>query len=340
MMPPTLPAKAKRADLLRFALRAAELQRHRPYVSYWLEYFILQRILALQLHLGDDECQSYALQLMDKLEAFKASHPSDDVVTDDLAAKAYIENFAMDTFKKADDAQRVNKVTKQTGETFQAAATFMDALAIWGDLDPEIQMKSKFAKFHAVRIGKAVKMGQDPNDTNPEETAEEGEIDRELRLLQGGQGSGSPALQEGSAQKAQTLQEGSLQTGSAIPPGSAVVPPGPTIQQGSRDYFPTVPGDDSLDAAHQFYETGQTSPMDIGEASSHHNAPVQPSVPAVASPPVEVPIMAPSVGYRTDDEAVLSARKHAKWAISALEFDDVNTAVKELRDALTALNAV
>lgn len=42
---------------------------------------------------------------------------------------------------------------------------------------------------------------------------------------------------------------------------------------------------------------------------------------------------------RTDEESVLEAQKHAKWAISALNFEDVNTAVKELRVALRALGA-
>lgn len=43
--------------------------------------------------------------------------------------------------------------------------------------------------------------------------------------------------------------------------------------------------------------------------------------------------------YRTDDDAVLAAQKHAKWAISALNFEDADTAVKELRLALQALGA-
>jgi vacuolar protein sorting-associated protein VTA1 len=43
--------------------------------------------------------------------------------------------------------------------------------------------------------------------------------------------------------------------------------------------------------------------------------------------------------YRRDDEAVIAAQKHAKWAISALNFEDVDTAVKELRIALRALGA-
>lgn len=45
------------------------------------------------------------------------------------------------------------------------------------------------------------------------------------------------------------------------------------------------------------------------------------------------------MGYNTDDMAMAQAQKHAKWAISALNFEDVSTAVKELQDALAVLGA-
>ncbi|KAJ0315817.1 hypothetical protein COL5a_011852 [Colletotrichum fioriniae] len=41
----------------------------------------------------------------------------------------------------------------------------------------------------------------------------------------------------------------------------------------------------------------------------------------------------------SDDMDLPKAQKHAKWAISALNFEDVPTAVKELRNALAALGA-
>jgi vacuolar protein sorting-associated protein VTA1 len=38
-----------------------------------------------------------------------------------------------------------------------------------------------------------------------------------------------------------------------------------------------------------------------------------------------------------EDEAMAKAQKHARWAISALNYEDVDTAVKELRIALGML---
>ena len=60
------------------------------------------------------------------------------------------------------------------------------------------------------------------------------------------------------------------------------------------------------------------------------------------SPSSQHATLSPVVGqenYLTDEEAVLKAQKHARWAISALNFEDVNTAVKELKGALESLGA-
>ncbi|KAK4672690.1 hypothetical protein QC763_105300 [Podospora pseudopauciseta] len=85
-----------------------------------------------------------------------------------------------------------------------------------------------------------------------------------------------------------------------------------------------------------------------------------PSTAAVASPPVSPPTnpyymnmtptaytthppapaaYAPAQSGLVDEAAMVGAQKHAKWAISALNFEDVPTAVKELRRALELLGA-
>jgi vacuolar protein sorting-associated protein VTA1 len=113
-------------------------------------------------------------------------------------------------------------------------------------------------------------------------------------------------------------------------------------------------------------------------AGFYHQPPAPPTIPptfatsppstaAVASPPVSPPTdayhtrMAPTAnsarptappvvpsasyapvragGFATDEAAIVGAQKHAKWAISALNFEDVPTAVRELRQALEMLGA-
>ena len=162
-----LPAALKVADISRFALRAAQLEKPNPIVAYWCDYWIVNQILSKGLHNADQESLTYTTTLMDKLEQFKAERGQEPAVTDDVAGKAYVEQFGLDTFARADNAVRANKATRQTADTFQAAATFLDLLQIWGAIEPEITQKIKFAKFHALRIAKAVKIGEDPNLSNP-----------------------------------------------------------------------------------------------------------------------------------------------------------------------------
>lgn len=64
------------------------------------------------------------------------------------------------------------------------------------------------------------------------------------------------------------------------------------------------------------------------------NPPVVARVPA--QPPPSQAVEDPA-NYATDEEAILKAQKHARWAISALNFEDVKTAVKELQGALESL---
>ncbi|KAI5366293.1 Putative vacuolar protein sorting-associated protein Vta1 [Septoria linicola] len=396
LLPATLKAAAP--DAGRFATRAAQLEKFRPIVAYWCEYYILQIILNRQLHTTDEECTNYAMQLMDKLESYKAENAANDAVVDDVAAKAYIENFALETFHRADEAQRNNKVTKQTADTFQASATFMDLLTIWGQMDQEFSAKSKFAKFHALRIAKAIKAGEDPNASNPvieepavaEQTSTEDDLEAELKNLENDAGVYRPPTVESVPDS--RIPSRPQSTFQATPLGQPTLPTIPLdppttqptehdvspVEQGNVDsragsvgggYFPAVPGETThvvpppaaSDPA-DFYNTPQpppsapslgdfgTLPQDKPKAPtpSHAGPPPPVHLPTFSPPPIAVsptPAQAitttgpPSGGYNTDDEAIMAAQKHAKWAISALNFEDVNTAVSELRIALRSLGA-
>ncbi|WPH01698.1 Vacuolar protein sorting-associated protein vts1 [Acrodontium crateriforme] len=417
-MATALPAALKTADLHRFAARAAQLQNFRPVITYWCEYYVLQGVLSKQLHANDPQCSEYAISLMDKLEAFKQSHATDDTVTDDVAAKAYVENFALETFARGDDAQMTNKVTRQTADTFQAAATFIDLLSIWGTVDEELRAKSKYAKFHALRIAKAIKAGEDPNDSNPVvETPQvpqidDDNVDAELKELETQAAADTPAYRPPTVESAPDSRIPSRPT-SVVPdepfeapqdtadaqPSEApredehkLSPDEPSESENVRHaslgggYFPAVPGTAEPAADNMFIDPRATAPppelqtpftpsafynnaSDPSPTQTPNVAPPPPAqslprpfsiqtrnanfgpggpltpaaaivqTPGTVPPPPQYNRQATGGSYNTDDEAVLAAQKHAKWAISALNFEDVPTAVKELRIALRALGA-
>jgi vacuolar protein sorting-associated protein VTA1 len=49
---------------------------------------------------------------METLEQTKADHPNEDALLDELAAYAYCEQFALQTFVKAEREMQANKVTR------------------------------------------------------------------------------------------------------------------------------------------------------------------------------------------------------------------------------------
>lgn len=120
---------------------------------------------------------TYTTTLVQKLEDLKAQYPANDAITDDVAGQALVEQFGLDLFNKADNVVRANKVSRQTADTFLAASTILDLVQIWGTPSAEIASKVKFAKFHAVRILKAIKAGEDPNLGNPEPARVQNEDD-------------------------------------------------------------------------------------------------------------------------------------------------------------------
>lgn len=54
---------------------------------------------------------AYTTNLMDKLETIKVENAGNDAIADDVAAKAYAEQFALETFDRAENAVRANKAS-------------------------------------------------------------------------------------------------------------------------------------------------------------------------------------------------------------------------------------
>ena len=341
---------------------------------------------------------------------------------------------------------------RQTADTFQAAATFLELSHIWGPLDPEIASKIKFAKYHALRIAKALKAGEDPNLSNPipeppsenqpplepndpdvralngqspsleptnilqpsvEEVPDEHDqleprLARASSLDQSLHPSRAPSLPRPPAPEYQLAppeipspKELSAENFYHGPANDEVSPIAPSAAEGGMSvgggYFPSVPNE--YDAAQRPELPGPPSnnpiyfpqvqappasslppqsssnytpreqasfstvfPSHPGQSSGYVQAPTPPQNPQYPPHPStpafgniyqtpQVPSIVPpshrlppqpikyKESFRTDEDAVMMAQKHAKWAISALNFEDVNTAVNELRAALDSLGA-
>ena len=368
----------------------------------------------------------------------KSQHPGDVAITDESIAAAYIQNFGLEVFERADKQMRNNTVNAQTADTLQAAVTFLDLLQIWQPVPAEVIAKVRYAKFHALRIVRATKSGEDPNATNPVQEPEPNADgvtldpnDPEVQNINnaaayqpsvedayddGGLGS-PPAVPTGPPRRTSSIPR-PLSTGAVSPivrlsPGMQVGPVAPGLQPSQPPspvdsnprqdsigggYFPTTvspppgapnfqpppssvspprlpsapPAPDPSEAASRAYYQGGTpsapsfpsqpspqryAPPGVHNALAHAHVarggttstptnssqPTRHLYPSYAAPGVPNALSSPlppaNGSYIDDDLAVANAQKHARWAISALNFEDVPTAVKELREALRVLGA-
>lgn len=117
--------------------------------------------------------------------------------------------------------------------------------------------------------------------------------------------------------------------------GSSSVPKLPDTPTAFQSFPP--PSDDlsvSTPDPASFYDTPSASaptPPPVAPASVPR--------PAAHAPVAPAPYVPSQPSHGLDDNTVQLAQKHARWAVSALTFDDVDTAIKELRNSLKCLGA-
>ncbi|PFH62154.1 hypothetical protein XA68_14823 [Ophiocordyceps unilateralis] len=307
-----LPPGLKIPEVSRFINRANQLRSIKPALAYWCEYHAVNQIVGRSLHTADDACFAFTKTLIERLEAIKAEREDDDAIVDNDAGQAYVEQFANETFARAERALRADKVTRQTADTFDAAATFFDLTREWGTPNAETLQKIKFAKWNAARILKAIREGKDPNESNP---AKPSVADQQPPQLS----PDDPAVRQ--------IISPPLPVSVEDVPETAEAPPS------EQEYFPPVPSDAASGPSP--VEHAPSDPMHISRPANNLQLSPQASAPHFPPPSPRVPV--PDVSSPSRD--MNEAQKHAKWAISALNFDDVPTAVKELRNALHKLGA-
>lgn len=263
-----------------------------------------------------------------------------------------------------------------TIDTFQAAVVFLELSSIWQPLDPETTSRIKYAKYHAVRIAKAIKAGEDPNASNPvDEMPPQGAVTgaEDVEMTSPTHEYKPPSVEDapdsmqpsrpGSAPQVQIPS--APRESNAEPDVSPIEPAEDASRQGSvgGGYFPAVPTFTSETSQPSMPTVGANVPPSTPSAYDRPDAlspSAGPSTNGIATPrdfytqpaaqppptvapaqprPAPAPQAAPRGAYLTDDDSIMKAQKHAKWAMSALNFEDVDTAVKELRLALQTLGA-
>ncbi|AET00604.1 putative vacuolar protein sorting-associate protein Vta1/Callose synthase [Medicago truncatula] len=146
------PAK----PLLPYLQRADELQKHEPLVSYYCRLYAMERGLRIPQSDRTKTTNALLVSLMKQLEKDKKGlklGPEDNL---------YLEGFALNVFGKADKQDRAGRADVNTAKTFYAASIFFEILNQFGELQPDLEQKQKYAVWKAADIRKALKEGRKP----------------------------------------------------------------------------------------------------------------------------------------------------------------------------------
>ncbi|CAM0914106.1 unnamed protein product [Alopecurus aequalis] len=151
------PAKG----LLPYLQRADELQKHEPLVAYYCRLYAMERGLVIPPKDRTKMTNSLLVSLINQLEKDKKSlilGPDDHL---------HLEGFASSVFAKADKQDRAGRADINTAKTFYAASIFFEILSQFGELQPDLEQKQKYAIWKAAEIRKALKEGRKPEAGPP-----------------------------------------------------------------------------------------------------------------------------------------------------------------------------
>lgn len=270
------------------------------------------------------ECRKFLIKLMDQLESMKKELGDNDSISQEVVGNAHIENYALKMFLYADNEDRAGRFHKNMIKSFYSASLLLDVLSVFGELSEENIQHRKYARWKATYIHNCLKNGETPQ-AGPIGMDEDGEADEfgavgfsgQDLSLRGSVRGGPPYDQD------QGLGPGPAPgIGFTPSPGSGAS--GPPTTNFNNIHIP--PG------AHAPANTPAELPPPTAEAAKP--VPLPRSVPTVDPTLLNAQQQG---GVHLTPEEFTKAQKYCKYAGSALQYEDVGTAIQNLQKALKLL---
>ncbi|KAI3652509.1 hypothetical protein MP228_001934 [Amoeboaphelidium protococcarum] len=316
------PPPAQLKQLGPFLQRSQELQSRAPVVSYYCKYYAAKMGLAVKDR--DKDSTQYLVKLLDQLESEKSTLCQNEefaqIMTNDDLAYEHISDFALKIFYQADAVDRKSALNspdkpppKSIAPTFLAANIFMQVLSVFGQTDPSVDEKIKYSKWRAAEISKAVKENRPASKPTS--------LDDEVLDLAQDLDQAAASDQGASSQNVDSFDSSSMHK-----------------QQSSQSSLPQSPT--AFNQQQQSYSGRSFQQQPISPASQKLNTPGSASRPtsqtSFNAPPTYNNVIPVVLDPSVSDQAV----KHCRYVISALQYDDLPTAIRNLEEALSLLKSV
>lgn len=130
------------------------------YVQKTGRLYALQTGLKLSIKTSAET--NFLLKLMDWLEATKKELHDNEAITNDVAAQAHLENWALKLFLYADKNDRAANFSKNVLQSFYTAQILYDVLTLFGELSVEAAQNRKYAQWKATYLNNCFTNGETP----------------------------------------------------------------------------------------------------------------------------------------------------------------------------------
>ncbi|KAM9355177.1 vacuolar protein sorting-associated protein VTA1 homolog isoform 2-T2 [Pholidichthys leucotaenia] len=282
---------------------AQEHEKRDPVVAYYCRLYAMQT--GMKLDSKTPECRKFLVKLMDQLETMKKELSDNESISQEVVGNAHIENYALKLFLYADNEDRAGRFHKNMIKSFYSASLLLDVLSVFGELSEENIQHRKYARWKATYIHNCLKNGETPQ-SGPIGMDEDEEGDEFGAEGFSGMGASQGGSFRGSFRDA-PLQPSQGQDLSQVPGASPGIgfTPSPGLGPSGR---PTT---------------------------NYNNIHIPPGAHAPANTPAE--LLPPTGGVQLSPEDFTKAQKYCKYAGSALQYEDVNTAIQNLQKALKLL---
>ncbi|XP_046877559.1 vacuolar protein sorting-associated protein VTA1 homolog [Hypomesus transpacificus] len=305
---------------------AQEHEKRDPVVAYYCRLYAMQT--GMKLDSKTPECRKFLIKLMDQLETMKKELHDSESITQEVVGNAHIENYALKMFLYADNEDRSGRFHKNMIKSFYTSSLLLDVLSVFGEMSEENMQHRKYARWKATYIHTCLKNGETPQ-AGP--IGWEEAYDDEYGAEGGAEGGGS-------FQGPQSPAHSQSSTGYDQGPGpgyGAEGPGAPGFGQGSGAMGPPPSNYNSIHVPPGSHAPANT-PADLPPPAGE---PVKP-VPVPRNMPVVDPVLLrpnQEGDVRLTAEDFTRAQKYCKYAGSALQYEDVSTAVQNLQKAIRLL---
>lgn len=289
------------------------------------------------------------MELLDDIENFKQVNQEDeikDIINDKSSSILYIVGFGDKIFNNSLKQIKQHVSNKSTALSFLASVNFYELIKLWPDQDVyemnELMKKIRYAKFHAARILKSLRKGEDPNEYDPPEFELKDEPEVPFKPEEESTPAGLPNMED----------DDDDDDNLGLPKVPQFIDDEPNKKQ-DQDQEPELSKEKSPSPSFKLPEPPKSKPgaaIDVDpepitprESTPKVNEPSSSSSRSLSQPIIKDNSTKPVTKFDVSQiiesgEIYNKAQKHAKFAISAMNYEDKETALKQLKEAIALLD--